>query len=105
MITFSEFKDILVERQVFILVIGFLMSEEIRKLTRSVIDNIIEPIIDMDINQNEEEKKTFFEKVYNTRGITFKYGAFLRSILDFIIMTVVAMLIVYLIQKSIKKKD
>ena len=103
MISFAEFRELLVERDVFILVIGFLMSEEIRKLTRSVIDNIIEPIIDMDINQNEE-KENFFQKEYRTYGMNFKVGHLLKAVLNFIIMIFVSMCIVYFIQRGFKKK-
>ena len=50
MFSLSEFRQILVDRKVFIMVVGFLMSDEIRRVTRSLIDNIIEPIFNFDIN-------------------------------------------------------
>ena len=59
MFSLSEFRQILVDKQVFIMVVGFLMSDEIRRVTRSLIDNIIEPIFDFDINDNEL-KQPFF---------------------------------------------
>ena len=43
MLTLQNFK-FLIENRVFIMVIGFLMSEEIRRLTRTIVDNLIEPI-------------------------------------------------------------
>ena len=43
-----KFRKFLIENRVFIMVIGFLMSEEIRRLTRTVVDNLIEPILDVE---------------------------------------------------------
>ena len=102
MISFSDFKDILVERQVFIFIVGYLISGEIRKLTASIIDNLIEPLFDMDINQDEKHH-SFFKKEYRTKGMTFKFGSVLKSILNFIIVVFISMFIAHLFQKTVTK--
>ena len=35
-----KLRKFLIENRVFIMVIGFLMSEEIRRLTRTIVDNL-----------------------------------------------------------------
>ena len=90
-----KFRKFLIENRVFIMVIGFLMSEEIRRLTRTIVDNLIEPILDVN---NDQDSDSFFEKKANLNGISFGTGAVLKAAVNFIIIIVIALLISYLAQ-------
>ena len=71
------------------------MSEEIRRLTRSVVDNLIEPVLDI---HSDEDSDTFFEKKLTVNGVSFGTGAVLKAAVNFIIMLIIALLISYLAQ-------
>ena len=88
-----EFRKFLIKNRVFIMVIGFLLSEEIRRLTRTVVDNLIEPILDVD---NDQDSASFFKKKATINGISFGTGAVLKAAVNFIIIIIIALLISYL---------
>ena len=100
-----EFREFLIQNRVFITVVGFLMSEEIRKLTRSVVDNLIEPILDIDLDSDgKADGQRLFQREYRLKGMTFKIGVVLRAALHFVIMVIVAFLISKLTRDAVRTK-
>ncbi len=90
----NEFRQFLISNKVFITVVGLLMGEEIRRLSRSVVDNLIEPLFHIDLNgDGDPDGDTIFNKIIIVYGMKFNLGNVLKDLLHFCIIVVVAFVI------------
>ncbi|MDD3175486.1 MAG: MscL family protein [Candidatus Nanoarchaeia archaeon] len=95
--TMKEFMDFLKEYKVIALAIAFIMGAAATALIKSLVDNIIMPIITFMIPGGAWKEATF------TMGtIMIKWGAFVGELLNFIIIAFVIFLIAKLIMKEEK---
>lgn len=92
----KEFKEFLKEYKVIGLAVAFIMGVAITALVKSMVDNIVMPIITPFIPGGAWKTATF------TLGkIVISWGAFMGELLNFVIIA----LVVFLIAKIVLKED
>ena len=84
----NEFKEFALKGNVMNLAIGIIIGAAFQGVVTSLTENILSPIIGLITGQNIDwlEVELF--------GVVLKYGAFITSIINFIIMALVVFLIV-----------
>lgn len=92
----QEFKEFLKEYKVIALAIAFIMGIAATALIKSLVDNIIMPIITPFIPGGAWHEATF-----NMGPIVIKWGAFLGAVINFVIIAFV----VFLMAKWILKEE
>ena len=94
-----EFREFAVKGNVMSLAVGLIIGAAFQELVTSLTDNILSPIIGLIIGQNFD----FLE--WHVMGVTLRYGAFITSILNFIILAFVVFLIVRFMNKLLAEKE
>jgi len=90
---FQEFKEFALRGNVMSLAVGVIIGSAFQGVVRSLTDNILSPIIGLFTRQN-------FDSIeLNVVGITLRYGAFITSVINFIIMAFVVFLLVRAMNK------
>ena len=95
----QEFKEFALRGNVMSLAVGLIIGAAFQELVTSLTDNILSPIIGLLIGQN------FDSLEWNVLGITLRYGAFITSVLNFIILALVVFLIVRFMNKLLAAKE
>ena len=98
----KDFKEFALRGNVMNLAIGVIIGAAFQGVVSSLTDNILSPIIGLFAGQN------FDTLQFEVLGATFAYGAFITSVIDFIIMAFVVFMLVRLIQRILsagKKKE
>ena len=85
---FQEFKEFALRGNVMGLAVGMIIGAAFGDVVSSLTENILSPIIGLLIGQN------FDALEWNVLGVTLRYGAFLTSVLNFIILAFVVFLMV-----------
>lgn len=98
---FSEFKDFISRGNVMNLAVGVLMGAAFQSIVASLTENLIAPIIGLFAKANLDELH------FEIANATFRYGAFLTAVINFIITAFIIFLIVKGLNKlaSIGKKE
>lgn len=91
----KEFMEFLKEYKVIGLAIAFIIGIASKDLIKSLVDNIIMPIITPSIPQGAWETATF-----SLGPIIIKWGAFLGALINFVIIA----LVIFIIAKKILKE-
>jgi large conductance mechanosensitive channel len=89
----NEFKDFALKGNVLNLAVGVIIGAAFQGVVSSLTENILSPIIGLLTRQN------FDSLMLEILGITLKYGAFITSIINFIIMAFVVFLLVRIMNK------
>jgi large conductance mechanosensitive channel len=89
----KEFKDFALKGNVLNLAVGVIIGAAFQGVVSSLTENILSPIIGLLMRQN------FDSLTLELLGITLKYGAFITSVINFIIMAFVVFLIVKLMTR------
>jgi len=84
----NEFKDFALKGNVLNLAVGVIIGAAFQGVVNSLTENILSPIIGLLTRQNFDSLKL------DVLGITLKYGAFITSVINFIIMAFVVFLLV-----------
>jgi large conductance mechanosensitive channel len=84
----NEFKDFALKGNVLNLAVGVIIGASFQGVVSSLTENILSPIIGLFTRQNFDSLKL------EVLGITLKYGAFITSMINFIIMAFVVFLLV-----------
>jgi len=84
----KEFKDFALKGNVLNLAVGVIIGASFQGVVSSLTENILSPIIGLFTRQNFDSLKL------EVLGITLKYGAFITSVINFIIMAFVVFLLV-----------
>ena len=92
----SEFNEFLREYKVMALAVAFIIGMAATALVQSLVNNVIMPIITPFIPGGEWQEATF-----NMGPIVISWGAFLASLINFIIIAFV----VFLIAKQVMKEE
>jgi large conductance mechanosensitive channel len=100
----NEFKDFALKGNVLNLAVGVIIGAAFQGVVSSLTENILSPIIGLLTRQN------FDSMMLNVLGITLKYGAFITSVINFIIMAFVVFMLVRIMNKILsigheKQKD
>ena len=95
---FKEFKDFALQGNVMALAVGLIIGAAFQGIVASLTDNIISPVIGLFVGQN-------FDTLYiDIAGATLYYGAFITSIINFVILAFVVFLMVKGINKMMSRK-
>jgi len=89
----NEFKDFALKGNVLNLAVGVIIGAAFQGVVSSLTENILSPIIGLLTRQN------FDSMMLNVFGITLKYGAFITSVINFIIMAFVVFMLVRIMNK------
>ena len=95
----QEFKEFALRGNVMSLAVGLIIGAAFQEIVTSLVDNILSPLIGLFVGQN------FDSLVVNFLGVTLRYGAFITSVVNFIILAFVVFLLVRFINKLFAKKD
>ena len=90
---FDEFKAFVSKGNVMNLAVGVIIGAAFQGVVTSLTDNILSPVIGLFAGQNFDLLKL------DIFGVTIAYGAFLTSLVNFIIMAFVIFLLVKLVNK------
>ncbi len=91
---FKAFKNFLLEGNAISMAVGVIIGAAMKDLVTSLVDNMFTPIIGLVLG------KVDFSSLSITIGsASIKYGAFITSLINFILMAFVVFLIIYLIDK------
>lgn len=113
----KEFREFAVKGNVMDLAVGVIIGGAFGKIVSSLVDNVLMPVIGLftgGINFNDkfillnESKGTGFPSLAKAKEAgapVFAYGAFLQSVLDFIIIAFCVFLLVKFMNKLAKKKE
>ena len=84
----KEFKEFALRGNVMSLAVGLIIGSSFQGVVKSFTDNMLSPIIGLFTGQN------FDHLVLNVFGITLFYGAFITSLINFLIMAFVVFLMI-----------
>ena len=94
-----EINDFFTENQILTTLIGTILASNITLLTKSFMDNIVLPIINMDLNNDGEPDRETLEKFeLNFSGINMKIGKFILTTIEFSII----LFIIYIVNNISK---
>lgn len=77
----NGFLNFIREQGVVGLAVGFILGGAVSKTVSSLVENIINPIIGVILG-----KVDLSEKVFTMGGVALKYGAFISTIVDFVVV-------------------
>lgn len=96
----KEFKDFISRGNVIDLAVGVIIGAAFTAIVKSLVDNIINPLIGIFLGQID-----FSNLVFKVGNASFKYGSFINSIINFLIIAFVVFLLVKAINKIMPAKD
>ncbi|WP_283680431.1 large-conductance mechanosensitive channel protein MscL [Lentilactobacillus sp. Marseille-Q4993] len=96
----KEFKDFISRGNVVDMAVGVIIGGAFTAIVTSLNDNLISPLIGIFLGKLDLSSLTF-----TVGQATFKYGAFINSIINFIIVAFVVFLIVKFINKLRKNEE
>ena len=89
----KEFKEFALKGNVMSLAVGVIIGMAFQGVVTSLTDNVLSPIIGLFAGQN------FDYMVLEIFGVTIGYGAFITSVINFIIMAFVVFILVKIMNK------
>ena len=85
---FEEFKEFALQSNVMALAVGIIIGGAFQGVVTSLTDNVLSPVIGLFAGRNFDALSLSF------LGVTVMYGAFITSVINFLIMAFVVFLIV-----------
>ncbi|MQS75593.1 large-conductance mechanosensitive channel protein MscL [Companilactobacillus halodurans] len=96
----KEFKDFISRGNVMDLAVGVIMGAAFTAIVQSLVGNLINPLIGLFLG-----KVNLSNLVLEVGDATFKYGTFIESIINFIIIAFVVFLLVKFMNRIIKTRE
>ena len=96
----KEFKDFISRGNVMDLAVGVIMGAAFTAIVQSLVSNLINPLIGLFLG-----KIDLSSLVFKVGDATFKYGTFIESIINFLIIAFVVFLLVKVMNKVIKNRE
>jgi large conductance mechanosensitive channel len=96
----KEFKEFVSKGNVLDLAVGVVIGGAFGKIVSSLVDNIIMPLMSSLLGE-----KLFVELSFNLNGSEIMYGAFLQSVVDFLIISFVIFMFIKILNKFKKKEE
>ncbi|KRL72545.1 large-conductance mechanosensitive channel protein MscL [Ligilactobacillus saerimneri] len=96
----KEFKEFISRGNVLDLAIGVIIGSAFTAIVTSLVENLINPLIGIFLG-----KIDLSNLVFSIGEAHFKFGAFLNSIINFLIIAFVVFLIVKAVNKALPKKE
>ena len=105
----KEFKSFIAQGNVIDLAVGVVIGAAFGKITTSLVDDIINPVLGLIIGgvNFDELKLVLKEAQGETAEVAIKYGSFLNTVIQFLIVAWVIFLVVKLANKLrlVEKKE
>ena len=95
----QEFKEFALRGNVMSLAVGMIIGAAFQEIVTSLVDNILSPIIGLLVGRN------FDALEWDVLGVTIRYGAFITSVVNFIILAFVVFLLVKFINRLFASKE
>ncbi len=105
---FKEFKEFIAKGNVLDLAVGVIIGGAFKGVVDSLTTNIIQPLIDCLGGADIQGKIQLIAPTETSEGVFITYGAFISSIINFLIMAFVIFLLVKAVNKMMtigKKKE
>ncbi|MHC5522301.1 large-conductance mechanosensitive channel protein MscL [Ligilactobacillus saerimneri] len=96
----KEFKEFISRGNVLDLAIGVIIGSAFTAIVTSLVENLINPLIGIFLG-----KIDLSNLVFSIGEAHFKFGAFLNSVINFLIIAFVVFLIVKAVNKALPKKE
>ena len=96
----KEFKDFIARGNVMDLAVGVIMGAAFTAIVQSLVSNLINPLIGLFWG-----KIDLSNLVFKVGDATFKYGTFIESIINFLIIAFVVFLLVKVMNKIINNRQ
>ena len=96
----KEFKEFISRGNVLDLAVGVIIGSAFTAIVTSLVENLINPLIGIFLG-----KIDLSNLVFSIGDAHFKFGAFLTSIINFLIIAFVVFLIVKAVNKALPKKE
>jgi len=96
----KEFKDFIARGNVMDLAVGVIMGAAFTAIVQSLVSNLINPLIGLFLG-----KIDLSNLVFKVGDATFKYGTFIESIINFLIIAFVVFLLVKVMNKIINNRQ
>lgn len=96
----KEFKEFISRGNVLDLAVGVIIGSAFTAIVTSLVENLINPLIGIFLG-----KIDLSNLVFSIGDAHFKFGAFLNSIINFLIIAFVVFLIVKAVNKALPKKE
>lgn len=103
----TEFKEFAMRGNVIDMAVGVVIGAAFGKIVSSLVDNIIMPLVSVVTGGADFSDKaiTLHEAVGDTPAVVLSYGAFIQSIVDFLIIAFCIFLAIKTINKLSRKKE
>lgn len=95
----KEFKDFIARGNVIDLAVGVIIGAAFTAIVNSLVNNLINPLLGLFIGKIDLSNLKF-----TIAGATFKYGSFINSVINFLIIAIIVFLIVKAVNKIFKEK-
>lgn len=96
----KEFKEFISRGNVLDLAVGVIIGSAFTAIVTSLVENLINPLIGIFLG-----KIDLSNLIFSIGEAHFKFGAFLNSIINFLIIAFVVFLIVKAVNKALPKKE
>lgn len=96
----KEFKEFISRGNVLDLAVGVIIGSAFTAIVTSLVENLINPLIGIFLG-----KIDLSNLVFSIGEAHFKFGAFLNSVINFLIIAFVVFLIVKAVNKALPKKE
>lgn len=96
----KEFKDFIARGNVVDMAVGIIVGAAFTSIVKSLVNNLINPLIGIFVG-----KIDLSNLVWTVGDAQFKYGTFLNSVINFLIISFVVFLMVKAINRFRTKKD
>lgn len=95
----KEFREFIMKGNIIDLAIALIIGAAFGKIITALVDNILMPIIGSFIG------KSFASLVTTVNGVEVKYGLFIQSVVDFLIIALVVFIMIKALNKAKRKKE
>lgn len=97
---YGDFKDFLIDNDIIVTIIATILSSNVTTLTKSLMDNLILPLVNIDLNNDGiPDRQNLEDWVVDFKGAKIKIGKFMLTFIEFFLI----MIIIFFINKLSKK--
>lgn len=96
----KEFKAFIARGNVLDLAVGVIIGAAFTAIVKSLVDNLINPLLGVFIGGID-----FSDMVFTIGKANFRYGSFINSVINFLIVAFIVFLIVKAVNKFMPKKE
>lgn len=103
----KEFKEFAMRGNVVDMAVGIIIGAAFGKIVSSLVNDIIMPPIGLLLGKTDFSRLsiTLQEKTLDAEAVTIKYGAFINTVLDFIIVAFAIFIVIKQINRLKKKEE